>query len=495
MEDPPVHDSSPVPMPEPDSVSDGGAPLHPVPRDTSRISWGVIAVSILLIVGFPLVIGGENGESDKDAATGAAARAGLVDYEVAAKQIVAVAKVDPVKATEALGEIRESAEGLHPVAAVAMVYRFLDTEGQGEEKALEVLDSLPEEAPQATGEAEGKSEDQAALLALARKGIEDPAGLSEEERTKLEASFGWFAELLEVSALPEDDPERQALVAKALLVTVVSNLGILTVITAGLAGVGLLIFVLLRVREGRFHFRFSAPSPAFAPVYLEAFAVYLLAMALLDIVMTVLPLAGIPLPFGLYVFSLFMPFLLALNWPLLRGVPKAEARAQMGWTRGKGVWREIAAGLTGYVAMVPIILTGLAVTLLLMGAVSSLTGGKDTSPVMHPIVEGLAEGNLGVSLFLFVLAAGMAPVFEETVFRGAFFASLRGRMSLVSAGLLSCFIFAVVHPQGVYAIPALSAIGFGFACIREWRHSLIASMTAHSLNNALLVVGLILVFG
>jgi membrane protease YdiL (CAAX protease family) len=36
-------------------------------------------------------------------------------------------------------------------------------------------------------------------------------------------------------------------------------------------------------------------------------------------------------------------------------------------------------------------------------------------------------------------------------------------------------------------IPALSGLAFGFALIREWRGSLIASMTAHAVHNGILV--------
>ena len=42
------------------------------------------------------------------------------------------------------------------------------------------------------------------------------------------------------------------------------------------------------------------------------------------------------------------------------------------------------------------------------------------------------------------------------------------------------------------AIPALTMMGVGFSCIREWRDSLIAPVTAHAINNGLLVGGLAL---
>jgi membrane protease YdiL (CAAX protease family) len=106
--------------------------------------------------------------------------------------------------------------------------------------------------------------------------------------------------------------------------------------------------------------------------------------------------------------------------------------------------------------------------------------------VSHPAV-GWMLGGLPVKLFVFVLGAVLAPLVEETFFRGALFRALRTRRGLVFSGLLSGLIFAALHPQGVLAIPALTAMGFGFACIREWRDSLIAPMTAHAINNGLLI--------
>ncbi len=54
------------------------------------------------------------------------------------------------------------------------------------------------------------------------------------------------------------------------------------------------------------------------------------------------------------------------------------------------------------------------------------------------------------------------------------------------AALLSALVFAVVHPQGWTTIPVIAAIGFTLASVREWRHSLVATMTAHCLNNLII---------
>ncbi len=106
----------------------------------------------------------------------------------------------------------------------------------------------------------------------------------------------------------------------------------------------------------------------------------------------------------------------------------------------------------------------------------------DQQPV-HPIVYEFKGAGVSKLLVLFTLACIVAPVVEETLFRGVFYHYLRRRLPMVGAAAISGFIFAAIHPQGVLAIPALGMIGFVFAMLREWRGSIIASMTAHFANN------------
>jgi membrane protease YdiL (CAAX protease family) len=68
----------------------------------------------------------------------------------------------------------------------------------------------------------------------------------------------------------------------------------------------------------------------------------------------------------------------------------------------------------------------------------------------------------------------------------------RGLSVLASAAVVS-FIFAVVHPQGILAVPALMALAVGFSLAREWRGTLVPSMVGHGLNNFMVTVLLLLV--
>jgi membrane protease YdiL (CAAX protease family) len=97
-----------------------------------------------------------------------------------------------------------------------------------------------------------------------------------------------------------------------------------------------------------------------------------------------------------------------------------------------------------------------------------------------------------VVLQLGLLACVGAPIVEETMFRGALLGHLRTRLGWwVSAPVVS-LIFAAIHPQGWVAIPTLGAIAMVLAALREVRGSIIASMTAHALNNGVAVTMMVL---
>ena len=101
------------------------------------------------------------------------------------------------------------------------------------------------------------------------------------------------------------------------------------------------------------------------------------------------------------------------------------------------------------------------------------------------LVDGAGRGGL-------VLVAIFSGVGEETFFRGAFYHYLRRGMGVVVTVVLTAFFFAAVHPQGIVGIPAIASIGMVLALIREWRGSILASMTAHACNNlVVLTIGIL----
>jgi membrane protease YdiL (CAAX protease family) len=71
---------------------------------------------------------------------------------------------------------------------------------------------------------------------------------------------------------------------------------------------------------------------------------------------------------------------------------------------------------------------------------------------------------------------------------------MRRYLLFLPAALLVALIFAVIHPQGLAAVPVLGALAVSFALIREWRGSLVGPMVAHALNNGTVLTALCLAF-
>jgi membrane protease YdiL (CAAX protease family) len=61
-------------------------------------------------------------------------------------------------------------------------------------------------------------------------------------------------------------------------------------------------------------------------------------------------------------------------------------------------------------------------------------------------------------------------------------------LSVLSSALFSSFIFAVIHPQGLLAVPVLMGLAIVFALTREWRGTLIPCMVAHGMSNAMVLL-------
>ena len=80
---------------------------------------------------------------------------------------------------------------------------------------------------------------------------------------------------------------------------------------------------------------------------------------------------------------------------------------------------------------------------------------------------------------------------EESLFRGALFRHMRGIVGPFVAALVTAVGFGLMHGYDILQLLPVMTLGFVFALMREWRGSLVPSMTLHFLNNAV-VLGLVL---
>jgi membrane protease YdiL (CAAX protease family) len=344
------------------------------------------------------------------------------------------------------------------------------------------------------GELEGKQAAQAALeqSATRLKDTRDradiatlrtiysrgPAAVAAEQRTALIAHEGWFGRLALSFGLPDDDPLRAAVLHSATRAAIAGTAFEAVIGLSVLGGLALLITAIVLIATGRLHFCYGRAASQ-TTAFLESFALYLPGFLIIEVLAQRF-LRG-PMMLGA---MLTLPWILfAAVWPLLRGVSWEGLKGGLGWYRGQGVFREAASGIVGYLAGLPIIAMGALLAYVL--------ASRTKTEMSHPIVFSDLRSSWGI-VQIYLLASVFAPLVEETMFRGALFNHLRQWHGWFVSAAVSSFLFAALHPQGWAAIPAIGAIGFVLAGIREWRGTFIASAAAHALNNAVVTTLMIL---
>jgi membrane protease YdiL (CAAX protease family) len=97
---------------------------------------------------------------------------------------------------------------------------------------------------------------------------------------------------------------------------------------------------------------------------------------------------------------------------------------------------------------------------------------------------------VGLTIFDTVV---LTPVFEEIVFRGLLFATLRRRFGPGTAAMLSAGVFAVAHGYGVLGFAAVFWSGLLWAWAYERTGSLLPPIASHATDNLLAGLGVMLV--
>lgn len=312
-------------------------------------------------------------------------------------------------------------------------------------------------------------------------------GLSDDARARLAERYGWLGRL---ATTPETDTQaRDELYADMPWAVAFLVFAGGMFLVWGVAGLSMCIVAIVMMATRRLPFRFERPGVG-GSVFLETFGVFLFGFGLVQVGGALVArsnpeIAGVVGMLGQWL------LVLTVFWPLLRGVKLTEWRGAVGWTAPRGVLREIVAGIAGYFAGVPLFVVGALMTVVLTW-LSAQVFGEPTEPPSNPILEIVRSADLLMLVLLISLATVWAPIVEETVFRGAIYRHLRGRVGVLGAALVTAFLFAFLHSYGPLMVGPLIALGFTFAIIREWRGSLIGSMTAHCLHNSTIMVLMLL---
>lgn len=157
--------------------------------------------------------------------------------------------------------------------------------------------------------------------------------------------------------------------------------------------------------------------------------------------------------------------------------------------RGRGSWRAIGFRAPPLLPLLltPLIFTGQLLALLLVNALMLLLLGRFENPQIDALTDpgGFAWSNF---FAVFVVGALIAPMVEETVFRGLLYQWLRQCVGSGAAVLLSAALFALAHyldPRMLPLLPALFVVGTILALAFEWARSLWVPIALHAMQNAL----------
>lgn len=291
-------------------------------------------------------------------------------------------------------------------------------------------------------------------------------------RQRLIDRHGFFGRLATTYQVSPNDPERNRVVDEAQHATVIAFVLLGLIIAVLVLVLAAVITAIVLAANGKIRPLYQR-QPFANSAFLEAFALSLVLMIGIGYLMRLLNLESLAWEWVLIVLIPAMMF-----WVRMRGITLREVRQGLGWEWGRGPLIEIPCGLFGYFAGVPVIIAGIFISLQLSKHVGATP--------MHPI-QKMLQGNKWHVMNLFLAASVIAPILEETMFRGAFFNHLRRRWNWVISASFVALIFAAIHPQGWTFIPALGSIAIVLAAIREWRGSLWGSIAAHAANNTIVL--------
>lgn len=314
-----------------------------------------------------------------------------------------------------------------------------------------------------------------------------PDALDQPMRDQLVARYGVLGEFALSAGRPE--AEREAIIGGPWPL-ILFGFGVACVVGLGLlTGLVVLVWGMVWYFDRRTIMRCPRPAPG-GSVMLETYAIFVGAFAVMAIGSAIVEAyAGEETLawFALAQLGFQWMLMLLVLWPLARGMSLYHWRQAVGLTRGAGVVREMGCGVLVYLAGIPLYLAGVIVTLILVTAwewVRRVIGiGGEPSAPSNPIVDLMGSADPLLLVLIFLLATVWAPITEELIFRGALYRHFRGRTGWFLAALGTAFLFAFLHSYGPLMVTPLIVLGTVFAFMREWRGSIIASMTAHFLHN------------
>jgi membrane protease YdiL (CAAX protease family) len=148
----------------------------------------------------------------------------------------------------------------------------------------------------------------------------------------------------------------------------------------------------------------------------------------------------------------------------------------------------ILTGVIAYVGAIPLVVLAYAIAFRLMNSQGS------ANPIIALVMEAARSANFAAILVFYFTVGVLAPVCEESLFRGFLYSSLRRKLSVLPSMVISALIFAAAHmdPGGFLALFTLGCV---FAFVFEKTKSTLPGMVAHGLWNSGTFTLVLMLFG
>ncbi|MEX0589089.1 MAG: lysostaphin resistance A-like protein [Cyanobium sp.] len=185
---------------------------------------------------------------------------------------------------------------------------------------------------------------------------------------------------------------------------------------------------------------------------------------------------------GLYLGLMAVPLLML--WSQLRPHGVAPAGGWLQWH-----WQPLGSALRRALAQVLMVLPAVALVGWLLERLVGDPGGS------NPLLELVLNSANPLALLCFAFTAlVLAPLFEETLFRGVLLPVLAQRWGGLAAVLISALVFGIAH-LSLGELPPLFVLGLGLGWLRLQSGRLGASVLMHSMWNTFTFANLLLLAG
>ncbi len=177
----------------------------------------------------------------------------------------------------------------------------------------------------------------------------------------------------------------------------------------------------------------------------------------------------------------------ALSLVKLSLFQRSVSFADIGWRRDQ-IGKDALWGLGAALANAPLLAIVSAISMVLF---------RGLPPAEHPVTSDLSRmSDPWMLVATFFAASVVAPIVEETLFRGMLAPALATVFKPQIAGwIVAGFCFAAIHPTGIPAWPALATLGVVASIANYQTGSLVSSVFMHGFHNAIILTTAVVMLG